>query len=82
MWTVPSQPNGIIRSYQISYFSTINVSDITAVNTENVALEFEVSGLRPFTHYILMVAGFTVALGEYSNELRVVTQESSKYILL
>ena len=76
MWRPPANSNGIIRRYLIEYMAA---NDVTHVDVDGPALDFTINGLRPFTRYILKVAAFTVALGQYSNEKIQMTMESSKY---
>ena len=78
-WTAPSTPNGLIRDYQITYFRTVNSSDVTVVNTSSSALEFNLTGLRAFTNYSISISAITIRIGESSNLVVVRTNESSKF---
>lgn len=79
MWTAPEMPNGIIRDYQITYFPTANASSSTVLNTSSDGLEFNITDLEAFTNYSISILAITVASGEPSDVMIVLTNENSKY---
>ena len=72
MWTVPEMPNGLIRNYNI----TVNSSANFVVNSS--VFEFTVTGLNPFTTYLVTLSAITIEEGSRSSR-EVTTDESSKY---
>ena len=71
-------PNGVIRDYQITYFPTADSADVTATNIGSSALEFNITGLTAFTNYSVSVSAITVAVGDPSDSIIVLTNEDSK----
>lgn len=78
VWTASSMPNGIIWNYQITYFITQSGQESsTSMNT--TALEATIGGLESFTNYSIVVAAITISIGDESEVVIVLTNESSKY---
>ena len=72
MWTVPEMPNGLIHNYNI----TVNSSANFVVNSS--VFEFTITGLNPFTAYLVTLSAITIEEGSTSSRV-VTTDESSKY---
>ena len=81
-WDPPLIFNGIIRNYEITYYRTsVGISDSQTYNTmEGVAMATNVTGLEIYTNYTLFVRARTVALGNESETVTVVTEEDRKFV--
>lgn len=71
-WDPPLYSNGIIRSYQITYYEIASITDpsvIASFRTLNVNASersYELVGFRLFTTCIISIQGWTIKLGEAS----------------
>ena len=74
-WFSPAMPNGVIRTYQLIYFTTASGRG-TVVTLNTSALELNITGLQPFTNYTVVVAAVTVVIGNESGAETVVTDEA------
>ena len=70
-------PNGIIRRYEVNY--TRNGATPQMMNTSGPATMIQLSGLEIFAIYTITVRGFTVAPGDASSQVTVMTNEDCKY---
>jgi hypothetical protein len=68
LWSPPTEPNGVIVSYQVTYtgIETLNGVDSTFFESSVVTLDgpfeqTEITGLVPFSNYSVSVAAFTSA---------------------
>jgi len=77
-WEPPLTHNGIIRSYRIEYNRTTDdiINNITATNNESVIITM----LEKFTTYQVQVFATTVAEGEGSDIVTVITDEDSELV--
>ena len=74
-WLPPDSPNGIIVGYQVQYRRN-DSSDFISLNTNDIALNYTVSGLTSNVDYVFSVRAYTtVGNGTLSNE---VTARASK----
>ncbi len=67
-------PRGIVRSYLVNYTSD---ESNTVMVTQGLT-SVEIMNLKPSTIYSVTVAGFTVALGDLSSVVMVITPQDSK----
>jgi len=58
-WTTPSSPNGVIQRYLLRSLELL--SNTTLTQFEGLALGTEVSGLTPYSSYVLTVSACTSA---------------------
>ena len=79
-WTEPSMPNGLIRRYIITYYRTDSgLTDSQEVNiTSNDTTTAVLSGLDIFTNYTIFVEAVTVATGDMSERVTVMTDEDGE----
>ena len=71
--------NGVIRRYQVTYYQTdLGTDSSTVLNTNSSDLEFNITGLQPFTDYSVSVAAITIAAGPTSGVVAVQTNESGE----
>ena len=74
-WLPPDSPNGIIVGYQVQYRRN-DSSDFISLDTNDIALNYTVSGLTNDVDYVFSVRAYTtVGNGTLSNE---VTARTSK----
>ena len=79
-WSPPSMPNGIIRHYQVTYTrNDVMDAAIQMTGTSGPATMIQLSGLERFANYTITVRGFTVALGDASGQVTIMTNEDGKY---
>ena len=75
-WEEPAFPNGIIRQY------VVNISDGGIVEASSTVtgdiFSADVSGLRPYTLYSVVVYAVTMETGEPSDIVTVRTSEAGK----
>ena len=63
-WNLPSNPNGIIKFYQVMLF-TDNDQDLPDINPVNVSsTSYNFTGLAAFTRYSVQVCAYTFGCGE------------------
>ena len=71
--------NGVIRGYQVIYYQTdLGTDSSTVLNTISSDLEFDITGLQPFTDYSVFVAAITITAGPASDVVEVQTNESGE----
>lgn len=78
-WSPPSMSNGVVTSYRVTYFPTVDGGRGSAatVNTSTgLQLSLNVTGLEPFTNYTVVVAAMTEFLGSESDPVTVRTAEA------
>ena len=84
-WDMPSQPNGIIRSYEVSYIEQTS-SDLSVDQWKRRSVmeaSARIDGLSPFTVYMFRIRAFTVGFSQYSSSFLVITLHGGEpYILL
>ncbi len=73
-WVEPAMPNGIVRTYRVTYSSS---GFTNAVNVSETMVTLD--GLRPFTNYSISVDGFTVAFGTRSQIAIATTFEAGEW---
>ena len=74
-WLPPDSPNGIIVGYQVQYRRN-DSSDFISLDTNDIVLNYTVSGLTSNVNYVFSVRAYTtVGNGAPSNE---VTARASK----
>ncbi|XP_061160026.1 protein sidekick-2-like isoform X2 [Syngnathus typhle] len=80
IWQPPSQPNGIILAYQITYRGNSSVSSDTTVNVLSLsARQYVASGLKPETAYIFGLSAQTrKGWGETAEALVVTTEKRAR----
>ena len=79
-WNTPEQLNGILQGYQISYYVTnVGRSAESVVYTQADILEANITGLRAYTNYSIIVRGRTVEYGANSNIVTVLTKEGRMF---
>ena len=67
-WEMPSQPNGIIQRYEVSYIKQTRLDlpiDQWKRKSVTEALA-RINGLSPFTFYVFRIRAFTVGFSQYS----------------
>ena len=76
-WQPPLSPNGIIRSYQVSYLANGGTSLVT--NDTGVVTSTLLTGLSIYTTYTIFVKARTITLGNNSTTIIVSTDEYCKH---
>ena len=66
--------NGVIRNHHVVYWPESNPGDEKTSVTPNV-LSATISGLRPRTKYLVKVAAFTIAHGNFSVPIECTTDD-------
>ena len=74
MWEATEFPNGLLRYYLVTY-SALRSTVMATINTTDNSTSLLVDSLMPFTSYTVYVAGVTVAEGQPSTNVMVVTNE-------
>ncbi|XP_056317966.1 protein sidekick-1 [Danio aesculapii] len=76
VWQPPSEPNGIIMGYQISYRLDINdPNKFTTVEVGSNARQFTVTGLMPESAYVFQITARTLQGWGPADEAIVITTE-------
>ena len=84
-WDMPSQPNGIIRRYEVSYIDqTSSGLSIDQWKRRSVTEALaRIDDLSAFTVYVFRIRAFTVGFSQYSSSFLVITLHGGEpYILL
>ena len=79
-WDMPSQPNGIIRRYEVSYIEQTS-SDLSVDQwKKRSAMEASatIDRLSPFTFYLFRIRAFTVGYSRYSVDVSYQTAQDGK----
>lgn len=80
-WSPPSNPNGVIRGYQIIYAPVNDPlgNPLILQNLSSNMTQFEITELNFFTTYTISVKALTIVLGEASDAVNVTTDEDGKW---
>ena len=84
VWTPLSNEdsNGVIQYYAVAVVERDSRNELTGntftVNTENDTSSLTIDNLHPYYIYECAVAGYTISLGPFSDEIRVQLDEDSK----
>ena len=66
-WNPPNSPNENIDFYQVALFADNN-PDLPTLNPVNVSgTSYTVTGLVPFTEYLVRVCAYTTECGDFAN---------------
>lgn len=79
MWEQPDLPNGIIRSYRVTYTSAEPGAMSNTISITDNSTSVIINNLEPFTVYTVSVVGVTVDEGPPSDVVMIMTNESGKY---
>ena len=71
--------NGIVMGYHIQYKTPLDLSYTRIFITGSDTLQYNITGLAPWTDYDVRIAAMTVALGPWSLPVASKTMESGKY---
>lgn len=77
-WSRPSNPNGIIRGYRVTYFAIDSPLTLNYQTVSSEITDLELTGLNIFAIYSVYVEGLTTMYGEASNTVTIKTDEDGK----